>query len=147
MSDVVDVEPGCVWLVQAGEGGALSAAARGALQQADFVLFDAASEAALRHALPAGAVLEPADAAPAERAVALAMLGWRVIHLVAADPLASPVGRAEALALAEAGVGLRILAADARTPTPAACVAAIDGADGRRSPRHHPAAFTMSGMG
>ena len=143
--DAADLEPGCVWLVGTGDGssGGLSVAGWRALQQADFVLFDAGIAPELLHLVPVGAVAETASAAAARRAIELAMTGWRVVRLKAGDPVASPDDIAEARLLAEAGVGFRILPGAASL---AAAVATLGTSD-RRSPRHHPAAFTMSGMG
>jgi len=144
--DAADLEPGCVWLVGTGDGssGGLSVAGWRALQQADFVLVDAGIAPELLHLVPAGAVAETASAAAARRAIELAMTGWRVVRLKAGDPVAAADDIAEARLLAEAGVGLRILPGAASI---AAAAAALTAEGTRRSPRHHPAAFTMSGMG
>jgi uroporphyrin-III C-methyltransferase len=112
------LEPGSVWLVGAGPGdpGLVSWLAVHALRSADAVLHDRGLEEALDALALAGpASLEPVEsgAAAAEaaltRAIRLARDGWRVVRLVAGDPLSRGQGVAAALALAEADIGFRIV--------------------------------------
>jgi len=105
------LEPGSVWLVGAGPGdpGLLSWLAVHALRSADAVLHDEAIGAPVL-ALAGAARLEPADGAAAlDRCIALARDGWRIVRLVAGDPLSRRDGVVAALALAEADIGFRIV--------------------------------------
>ena len=113
-------DPGSVWLVGAGPGdpGLLTLHAAYALGQADVVVHDAlVSEAVL--ALASSAVLELAGKRAGgvrtqqlrinDRLIQLARRGLRVVRLKGGDPLVFGRGGEEALALAAAGIGFRIV--------------------------------------
>ncbi|MBN8888737.1 MAG: uroporphyrinogen-III C-methyltransferase [Rhodospirillales bacterium 70-18] len=113
-------DPGTVWLVGAGPGdpGLLTLHAAHALARADVVLHDALVSPEIL-ALAAGARLEPvgkraggrrtAQMRINERLVQLARAGLRVVRLKGGDPLVFGRGSEEALALAAAGIALRIV--------------------------------------
>ncbi len=94
---------GMVFLVGAGPGAAdlLTLRAQRLLGEADVVVHDRHVSAAVLELARRDADREPAAADPAERLIALARAGRRVVRLVAGSP--APYG-AEASALASAGV-------------------------------------------
>ena len=114
-------DPGTVWLVGAGPGdpGLLTLHALRALEAADVVLHDAlVSPEILALARPAArleAVGKRAGRPSAaqlrinERLIALARQGLRVVRLKGGDPMLFGRGGEEALALAAAGIGFRIV--------------------------------------
>ena len=114
-------EPGTVWLVGAGPGdpGLLTLHALRALEAADVILHDAlVSPEILALARPAArleAVGKRAGRPSAaqlrinERLIALARQGLRVVRLKGGDPMLFGRGGEEALALAAAGIGFRIV--------------------------------------
>ena len=113
-------EPGTVWLVGAGPGdpGLLTLHAARALAEADIVLHDALVSPEIL-ALAAQARLEPVGKRAGgrrtpqlrinERLIRLAREGHRVVRLKGGDPLVFGRGGEEALALAAAGVRIRII--------------------------------------
>jgi uroporphyrin-III C-methyltransferase len=113
-------ERGTVWLVGAGPGdpGLLTLHAARALAQADVVLHDALVAPEIL-ALASQARLEPVgkraggDRTPQlrinQRLIELARAGQRVVRLKGGDPLVFGRGGEEALALAAAGIGFRII--------------------------------------
>jgi siroheme synthase len=126
-----------------------------AIRAADIVLFDAALGAEFATWLREGARYgEPVAASDAAReraltrAVALAGDGWRVVRLVAGDPLATPHGVAAARTLEAAEISVRVVSGMA-SPTAALAAAGVPGwAIERRSrravPELPPAAETAS---
>jgi uroporphyrin-III C-methyltransferase len=119
--DLPTFEPGTVWLVGAGPGdpGLLTMLAVQALRQADVILHDALiGDLILAGARP-DAILDdvgkragrPSPRQPeiAERLIAHARAGRRVLRLKGGDPFVFGRGGEEALALAEAGIGFRVV--------------------------------------
>jgi uroporphyrin-III C-methyltransferase len=116
-----DFEPGTVWLVGAGPGdpGLLTLHALNALGWADVVVHDALVDRRILGLVRKDAVLEDAgkrggraSAAQQEitdRLIALARQGQRVLRLKGGDPFIFGRGGEEALALAGAGIGFRII--------------------------------------
>ncbi|WP_428537116.1 uroporphyrinogen-III C-methyltransferase [Rhodopila sp.] len=113
-------DPGSVWLVGAGPGdpGLLTLHAAYALGQADVVVHDALVSDAILSLAPE-AVLELAGKRAGgvrtqqlrinDRLIRLARRGLRVVRLKGGDPLVFGRGGEEALALAAAGIGFRIV--------------------------------------
>jgi len=113
--------PGTVWLVGAGPGdpGLLTLHALHALEQADVVLHDALVAPEILALCRPGVLLEAvgkrAGRASArqlqinQRLITLARQNLRVVRLKGGDPLVFGRGGEEALALAAAGVSLRIV--------------------------------------
>ena len=113
-------DPGSVWLVGAGPGdpGLLTLHAAHALGQADVVVHDALVSDAILSLAP-NAVLELAGKRAGgvrtqqlrinDRLIRLARRGLRVVRLKGGDPLVFGRGGEEALALAAAGIGFRIV--------------------------------------
>jgi uroporphyrin-III C-methyltransferase len=113
-------DPGSVWLVGAGPGdpGLLTLHAAYALGQADVVVHDALVSDAILSLAPS-AVLELAGKRAGgvrtqqlrinDRLIQLARHGLRVVRLKGGDPLVFGRGGEEALALAAAGIGFRIV--------------------------------------
>jgi len=114
-------EAGSVWLVGAGPGdpGLLTAAAIHALQTADAVVYDALvseeiltlvrPEAGLEFAGKRGGKPSPRQPDITRRLVELARAGRRVLRLKGGDPFVFGRGGEEAMALAAAGVGFRVV--------------------------------------
>jgi uroporphyrin-III C-methyltransferase len=113
-------DPGSVWLVGAGPGdpGLLTLHAAHALGQAEVVVHDALVSGAIL-SLATGARLEQAGKRAGglrtqqlsinNRLIQLARQGLRVVRLKGGDPLVFGRGGEEAVALAAAGIGFRIV--------------------------------------
>jgi uroporphyrin-III C-methyltransferase len=113
--------PGTVWLVGAGPGdpGLLTLHALRALEQADVILHDALVATEILELAGPGAHLEavgkragrknPKQLQINQRLIELARQDFRVVRLKGGDPLVFGRGGEEALALAAAGVPLRIV--------------------------------------
>jgi siroheme synthase len=102
---------GLVLFIGTGNEGVIAWPALAALAAADAVLHDGALDPQRHAALPRTAFVEAiAAGAAGGRAKKLAAEGWRVVHLVADDPAASPALRAEAEELAVAGIAIRCFA-------------------------------------
>jgi len=116
-----ELEPGTVWLVGAGPGdpGLLTLHAYQALQQAEVVVYDALIAQPILDLVNPAAVLEFAgkragnhactQAEIAERLIALAQQGKRVVRLKGGDPFVFGRGGEEALALVAAGISFRVV--------------------------------------
>ncbi len=116
-----NVEPGWVWLVGTGPGdpGLLTLDAYQAMQQADYVVYDALVGDGVLKLVGASAVLEyagkrggkpsPAQPSISRRLVQLARRGHRVVRLKGGDPFVFGRGGEEALALVAAGVPFRVV--------------------------------------
>lgn len=114
-------EPGTVWLVGAGPGapGLISLLGYHALGEADVIVYDALVSDALLALAPASAERVYAGkrgGKPSEKQadITLRLIGWaragrRVLRLKGGDPMMFGRGAEEALALARAGVGFRIV--------------------------------------
>src|SRR5215469_16395160 len=119
--DLPGLQPGHVWLVGAGPGdpGLLSVLALHALQQATAMVYDALvdprilalarPEALLQDAGKRGGRPSPRQPDISARLIALARERKRVLRLKGGDPCVFGRGGEEALALAEAGIPLRIV--------------------------------------
>jgi len=120
--DLPEFVPGTVWLAGAGPGdpGLLTLLALEALRSADHVVHDALVDPRILALARRGAVIEAmgkrgghTDSAKqidiTERLVELARQGLRVLRLKGGDPFVFGRGPEEALALAEAGIGFRIV--------------------------------------
>lgn len=115
------VEPGWVWLVGTGPGdpGLLTLDAYQAMQQADYVVYDAlvgddvlklvGSAAVLEYAGKRGGKPSPTQPSISRRLIQLARKGRRVVRLKGGDPFVFGRGGEEALALVAAGVPFRIV--------------------------------------
>lgn len=118
---IPDFTPGSVWLVGAGPGdpGLLTLHAVEALRRADYVVYDALVNSAVLDFARPEAVREFAgkrggrpshnQADITARLVELAQSGARVVRLKGGDPFVFGRGAEEALALAAAGVAIRII--------------------------------------
>jgi uroporphyrin-III C-methyltransferase len=116
-----DLTPGTVWLVGAGPGapGLLTLHAAHALEQADVVLHDALVAPEILALCDPAARLEPVGKRAGrpsakqlrinQRLIALARQDLRVVRLKGGDPMVFGRGGEEALALAAAGIGFRIV--------------------------------------
>jgi len=115
------VEPGWVWLVGTGPGdpGLLTLDAYQAMQQADYVVYDALVGDGVLKLVGANAVLEyagkrggkpsPKQPSISRRLIQLARGGHRVVRLKGGDPFVFGRGGEEALALVGAGVPFRVV--------------------------------------
>ncbi|HEY4345504.1 MAG TPA: uroporphyrinogen-III C-methyltransferase [Parvibaculum sp.] len=115
------LEPGSVWLVGAGPGdpGLLTLHAYNALQQADVIVHDALIAQEVLDLAGPNAVFEFAgkrgghrscsQAEITQRLIHLAREGKRIVRLKGGDPFVFGRGGEEALALAEAGIPLRVV--------------------------------------
>ncbi len=115
------VLPGSVWLVGAGPGdpALLTLKAVQAIGQADVILHDAlAGRAALLHARPGAEIIavgkrKAAPSLPQARITALllahARAGRRVVRLKGGDPFVFGRGGEEAIALARAGIAVKVV--------------------------------------
>jgi len=116
-----NVEPGWVWLVGTGPGdpGLLTLDAYQAMQQADYVVYDAlvgdgvlkliSDSAVLEYAGKRGGRPSPKQPSISRRLIQLARRGHRVVRLKGGDPFVFGRGGEEALALVAAGVPFRIV--------------------------------------
>ncbi|QCI68284.1 uroporphyrinogen-III C-methyltransferase [Phreatobacter stygius] len=114
-------EPGTVWLVGAGPGdpGLLTLTAVHAIGQADVILHDALIDPRILTYARPGAILEnagkrghrpsPKQSEISDMLVDHARQGRRVLRLKGGDPFVFGRGYEEALALAKAGIGFRIV--------------------------------------
>ena len=120
--DLPPFEAGTVWLVGAGPGdpGLLSLLALHALRSADHVIHDALVDPRIVALARPEAVVEAMGKRGGQsssvrqsditgRLVALARQGLRVLRLKGGDPFVFGRGPEEALALAEAGIGFRVV--------------------------------------
>lgn len=119
--DAPKVEPGWVWLVGTGPGdpGLLTLDAYQALQQADYLVYDALVGDGVLKLAGTGAVLEyagkrggrpsPTQPSISRRLIQLARQGHRVVRLKGGDPFVFGRGGEEALALVAAGVPFRVV--------------------------------------
>ncbi|MDO8607393.1 MAG: uroporphyrinogen-III C-methyltransferase [Phaeospirillum sp.] len=119
--DLPPFEAGTVWLVGAGPGdpGLLSLLALHALRAADRVVCDALVDPRILALARPGAVVEAMGKRGGQssarqtditdRLVSLARQGLRVLRLKGGDPFVFGRGPEEALALAEAGIGFRVV--------------------------------------
>ncbi|TAN66132.1 MAG: uroporphyrinogen-III C-methyltransferase, partial [Magnetospirillum sp.] len=119
--DLPPFEAGTVWLVGAGPGdpGLLSLLALHALRSADHIVCDALVDPRILALARPGAVVEAMGKRGGQssarqsditgRLVDLARQGLRVLRLKGGDPFVFGRGPEEALALAEAGIGFRIV--------------------------------------
>src|SRR5246500_4815954 len=124
--------PGHVWLAGAGPGdpGLLTLDALAGLNQADVVVHDAlvdqrvlalaGPQARLEFAGKRGGKPSPLQADCAERLVALARAGNRVLRLKGGDPFVFGRGGEEAMTLARAGVPFRVIPGVTAGPPPLA---------------------------
>lgn len=116
-----DIEPGTVWLVGAGPGdpGLVTLLAHHALGQADVVIHDALVGDGVLEMIPEGTRriamgkragrTSPMQDAISSLMIEQARAGKRVVRLKGGDPFVFARGAEEALALAEAGIGFRVV--------------------------------------
>ena len=121
LPDLPAFEPGTVWLVGAGPGdpGLLTLLALHGLKAADVIVYDALVDeriltlanpkARLIHAGKRGGRPSPAQADISRTLVEEAKKSLRVLRLKGGDPFVFGRGGEEALALAEAGIGFRLV--------------------------------------
>ena len=119
--DLPEFAPGTVWLVGAGPGdpGLLTMLAVQALRHADVILHDALIGDRILAGAGPGAELEPVGKRAGRRSprqseidrrlIAHARAGRRVLRLKGGDPFVFGRGGEEALALAKAGIGFRVV--------------------------------------